>query len=156
MMSWRGGGQESREQRHAHAHTRLSLSNYAVSRHFFRSILEKSELDKGLLSVGGAGAALVVPLAAPLPGRVCRCRDRGSSDSWVRPRPLLDGRRGTPTPTVKFLLVVFIILVYVYQLELIDRREGGELTLRRAAEAAGQQTSCRLLICRWPSCEAGC
>lgn len=72
----------------------LSLS----SSHLLRSILEKSEFDKDFVSAAAFADALAdagtcsaaVPFSTLLTGKLCRCRERGSNDSWVRPLPLLE------------------------------------------------------------------
>lgn len=69
------------------------------SSHFLRSILAKSEFDKGFVSPAAFAAALAVACSAAVPfstlltGPLCRCRERGSSESWVRPFPLLGKER---------------------------------------------------------------
>lgn len=61
--------------------------------HLLRSILAKSEFDNGFVSPAAFSAA-AAPFSALPPGPLCRCRERGSSESWVRPLPLL-GRQKT-------------------------------------------------------------
>lgn len=67
---------------------------FLSSSHLLRSILEKSELDKVLVSAevsANAGAcSAAFPFSTLLTGKLCRCRERGSNDSWVRPLPLLE------------------------------------------------------------------
>lgn len=68
------------------------------SSHLLRSILEKSEFDKDFVSAAAFAGALavagscldVVPFSTLFIGKLCRCRERGSNDSWVRPLPLLE------------------------------------------------------------------
>ena len=61
------------------------------SSHLLRSILAKSEFDKGFVSPAAllSPAASTVPFFTLLTGSLCRCRDRGINDSCVRPLPLL-------------------------------------------------------------------
>lgn len=63
------------------------------SSHFLRSILAKSEFDKGFVSpavlVVAGFCAAAVPFSTLPAGSLCRCSERGSNESWVRPLPLL-------------------------------------------------------------------
>lgn len=64
------------------------------SSHFFRNILAKSELDRGLvspavLSAAAGSCSAAVPFSTLPLGAACRCRERGSKETWVRPLPLL-------------------------------------------------------------------
>lgn len=64
------------------------------SSHLLRSIRAKSEFDKGFVSAAGfTGALAVVPFSTLPTVSLCRCRERGSIDSWVRPLPLLGKER---------------------------------------------------------------
>lgn len=71
------------------------------SSHLLRSIRAKSEFDKGFVSAAGFTGALaaagacsaVVPFSTLPTVSLCRCRERGSIDSWVRPLPLLGKER---------------------------------------------------------------
>lgn len=66
-----------------------------------RSILAKSEFDNCFGSPAAFPAALAGSPSAALPfstfpaGADCRCRERGSMESWVRPFPLLEKKRKT-------------------------------------------------------------
>lgn len=60
------------------------------SSHLLRSILAKSEFDKGLVSPAAFTCSGAVPFSTLLGGPLCRCRERGSNESWVRPLPLLE------------------------------------------------------------------
>lgn len=53
--------------------------------HLLKSIFAKSEFDMGFPS---AAAFVAVPFSTLPAGALCRCSERGTIESWVRPLPL--------------------------------------------------------------------